>query len=43
MMQHFMIHIGFYKINKYLIPYKLDIVLIKREKTILERETRGKI
>jgi hypothetical protein len=32
MMQHFMTHIGFDKINKLLIPYKLDIVLIKRER-----------
>jgi hypothetical protein len=41
MMQHFMTHIGFAIINKELIPYKLDIALIKeREKKSRERNKR---
>jgi hypothetical protein len=41
MMQYFMTHIGFAILDKQLIPYKLDISLIKRERRSLEREIRG--
>jgi hypothetical protein len=40
-MQHFMTHIGFDIVKKKLIPYKLDISLIKRREKNLEKETRG--
>jgi hypothetical protein len=41
MMQHFVTHIGFDIINKQLIPHLIDIALIRRERRVLERETRG--
>jgi hypothetical protein len=41
MMQHFMTHIGLDILNKLLIPYKLDIALVKeREKNSRERNKR---
>jgi hypothetical protein len=43
MMQHFMTHMSFAILDKQLIPYKLDIALIKRERErrSLERKIRG--
>jgi hypothetical protein len=34
MMQHFMTHMGFVILNKWLIPHLIDITLIKRKREV---------